>query len=78
MFDKNKLKGKIVECGYSVEQIAKILGVNPATLYRKLSQESEFTRNEIATLKSTLKLTVSEINEIFLLEACVSARERRY
>lgn len=68
MFDKNKLKGKIIECGYSTEQIAKILGVNPATLYRKLAHESEFTRNEIATLKVTLNLTVQDVDDIFFAE----------
>ncbi len=67
MFDKNKLKGKIVECGYSMEQIAQILGINPATLYRKFAQESEFTRNEIAVLKTTLNLTLQEIDNIFFV-----------
>ena len=65
MFNKNKLKGKIIECGYSMEQIAVFLGINPATLYRKMSQETEFTRNEIATLKTVLNLTLQEMDDIF-------------
>ncbi|MEE3402537.1 MAG: helix-turn-helix transcriptional regulator [Acutalibacteraceae bacterium] len=65
MFDKNKLKAKMVEKGYSVEQIAQKLGINSVTVYRKLSGETEFTRNEIAMLKSILSLTIEEIDNIF-------------
>lgn len=65
MLDRNKLKGKIVECGFSMEKIAQILGINPATLYRKLTMESEFTRNEIAALKTALNLSLQEIDDIF-------------
>ena len=65
MFDKNKLKAKMVEKGYSIEQIAQKLGVNPGTVYRKLSGDNEFTRNEIAMLKSILGLTIEEIDNIF-------------
>ena len=65
MFDKNKLKAKIVENGYTLEQIAQKLGINPATMYRKMTLESDFTRNEIAILKEVLCLTIDEINAIF-------------
>lgn len=68
MFNRNKLKGKIIECGYSTEQMAQILGINLATFYRKLAQESEFTRNEIATIKVTLNLTVQDVDDIFFAE----------
>lgn len=65
LFDKNKLKAKIVEKGYTLEQIAQILGINPATVYRKMAMESDFTRNEIALLKESLNLTIEDINAIF-------------
>ena len=55
----------MVEKGYSVEQIAQKLGINSVTVYRKLSGETEFTRNEIAMLKSILSLTIEEIDNIF-------------
>ena len=78
MFNKNKLKGKIIECGYSMEQIAGFLGIDPVTLYRKMSQETEFTRNEIATLKTTLNLTLQEMDDIFFCsETCVNATNER-
>lgn len=65
MFDKNKLKAKIVEKGFTLEQIAQKLGINPATIYRKMAMESDFTRNEIALLKESLDLTIEDINTIF-------------
>lgn len=65
MFNKNKLKAKMIENGYSVEQMAQKLGINYTTLYRKLSSETEFTRNEIAMMKDILHLTIAEINSIF-------------
>ena len=65
MFDKNKLKAKIVENGFTLEQIAQRLGINPATMYRKMTLESDFTRNEIAILKEVLCLTIDDINAIF-------------
>ena len=65
MFNRNKLKAKFVEKGFSIGQVAQILGINPATLYRKMASETEFTRNEIAMLKSALNISLEEINSIF-------------
>lgn len=65
MFDKNKLKAKFVENGFTMEQVAQLLGINPVTLYRKMSGDSEFTRNEIAMLKNALNISLEEISNIF-------------
>lgn len=65
MFNRYKLKAKIVEKGFNLEQIAQKLGINPATMYRKMTLESDFTRNEIAILKEVLNLSIEEINAIF-------------
>ena len=65
MFNRNKLKGRIIEAGYTIEQLAGLIGVNPATFYRKMAQSSEFTRNEILAIKLVLDLTNEEINDIF-------------
>ena len=40
MVNVNKLKGKIVECGLSIEELAKRIGKDRATLYRRLNSES--------------------------------------
>ena len=68
MFDRNKLKAKIVENGFTIEQVAQKLGINYATLYRKMASETEFTRNEIAMLKEVLHLTINEVDVIFFAQ----------
>lgn len=68
MFDRNKLRAKIVEKGFTMEKLAKILGIDSATLYRKMSMKSDFTRNEIVMIKDALEMTVDEINSIFFAE----------
>lgn len=66
MVNINKLKGKIVECGMSVEILAEKIGVNKSTLYRKLSSTDDvFTIREADLIAKELKLTYSEINAIF-------------
>lgn len=65
VFDKNKFRAKIVENGYTLEQIAQKLGINPATLHRKMALESDFTRNEISILKDVLGLSIDDLNAIF-------------
>lgn len=68
MFNRNLFKAEVIKAGMTLEQIAGALGVNIATLYRKLNGESDFTRNEIALFKDYLKLEISEIDAIFFAE----------
>lgn len=65
MFDKNHFQSKYVEHGLNSADIAKIMGINPATLSRKVNGESDFTRNEIQLFRSALELTADEIDYIF-------------
>lgn len=65
MFNKNKLNAKIIEKGFSVQEIAKLLGINSSTLYRKMNSETDFTRNEIAMLREYLDFSLDEMNDIF-------------
>lgn len=65
MFNKNKLSAKIIENGFSVQEIAEKLGINPSTLYRKMNSETDFTRNEITMLRDFLHFSLEEMNEIF-------------
>ena len=66
MFNKNKLKGKIVEMGFSVRTIAETLKMNETTFYRKMNGISDFTREEIQKISSLLDLSVQEKEQIFL------------
>ena len=65
MLNKNKLRGKIVEKGYSVRTIAAEIGLNKATFYRKMNGTSDFTREEIQKIAVLLDLSVQEKEEIF-------------
>lgn len=64
MLDVQKLKGKIVEKGKSVESVSAELGINPATFYRKLKNNS-FEINEADKLIDILTLTNEEAIAIF-------------
>jgi Helix-turn-helix. len=66
MVNVNKLKGKIVECGLSIEELAKRIGKDRATLYRRLNSDGkDFTIEEADLIAKTLNLTYSEVNAIF-------------
>lgn len=62
-----KLKGILAEKGVSREYIARKLGVNPCTLYRKLAAGGKtFTVGECQQLVQCIPLTNEEAIEIFL------------
>ncbi len=47
MFDEKKFRAALVLKGISLSEVAKAMGINVVTLYRKMSGESDFYRNEI-------------------------------
>lgn len=65
MFNKNLFKSKYIEHNLKAADVAVILGINPATLARKMSGESDFTRNEIQLFRAALNLNAEEIANIF-------------
>lgn len=65
MFDSKKFKAKLIESGLTVTDIAKALGINEATLYRKINGSSDFSRNELTMIKAKLKLSIEEFENIF-------------
>ena len=65
MFNKNLFRAKYIERNLKAADVATILGINPATLSRKVSGESDFTRNEIQLFRTALNLSAEEITEIF-------------
>ena len=65
VFDKRKFRARLVELGVSVEDLAKKLDMNPATLYRKMSGESDFFRNEIQVIARELYLSHGDVMAIF-------------
>lgn len=62
----NKLKGKIVESGLNVDELASKIGMNRATLYRRLNNNGEdFLIKEANAIAKELHLSIAEIDAIF-------------
>jgi len=66
MVNVNKLKGKIVEKEMTIEKLAKAIGVDKATVYRKLSNSGDsFSIGEADSIVKALSLSASEAQSIF-------------
>ena len=62
----NKLKGRIVESGSTIETLADAIGMNRATLYRKINANGEtFSVGEVDRIVRALKLDAKEATSIF-------------
>ena len=69
MVNINKLKGKIIENGLNVEQIAVIVGVDRSTMYRKMDESGKnMTIKDASILSKALNLSADEVNSIFFDE----------
>lgn len=69
MVNVDKLRGKIVECRMSIEQVAEKIGMDRATLYRRLSNGGgSFTINEATKIARLLNLSSDEVNLIFFAQ----------
>lgn len=67
MVNVNKLKGRIVENGTTIEEMAKSMGVVPSTIYRKLQANGEsFTIKEADEIVRFLHLNAEDATAIFL------------
>lgn len=65
MFNKVKFRMSVIGAGLTLETLSKEIGINPSTLHRKMSGDSDFTRKEIQEISRILKLDVNAVNEIF-------------
>jgi len=65
MFNERLFKAKLIEKGFSISDVAGFLGINVATLYRKIRGESDFSRNEMVIIKVKLGITTEEFDNIF-------------
>ena len=65
VFDRNKFRGTVISAGKTMGDVARYLGINPATLTRKMDGTSDFTRSEIQLLRSYLSLSDESLNAIF-------------
>lgn len=66
MVDVNRLKGKIAEKGINIEELAKRIGVDKATLYRKIKSDGKnISIKEAGLIARELSLSMDEVNSIF-------------
>ena len=66
MFDRELFKYAVGKRKKTLESVASHIGINPTTLYRKMSGISDFNRKEIQEIKEYLALDDEESNRIFL------------
>lgn len=65
MFNKLLFKAKVISKNKSLSDVALYLGINYATLHRKMCGESDFYREEIQKLCDFLVMNEEERTEIF-------------
>lgn len=70
MVNINKLKGRIVEKGLSVELVAQSMGIDRSTLYRKMKDQSgdSFTISDVQSISRILSLSAQDVTDIFFNE----------
>lgn len=66
MTDTNKLKGKIMENGFSITSLARELKTSKTTLSQKINNKVKFSQTDIKNISNKLQLTGEEIKDIFL------------
>ena len=66
MVNINLLKGKIVERGLSIPELASMIGIDKATFYRKINAGgTKITVGEATLISKVLRLNSIELNTIF-------------
>lgn len=64
--NKDKLRGKIVENRMNLEDFSRVIGMNPATFYRKLQGDGQnFTVGQMHKIVDVLHLSNEEAMAIF-------------
>jgi DNA-binding XRE family transcriptional regulator len=56
MTDSNKLKAKIMECGYTQAEVAQKIGISAASLNNKIQNKTPFNSNEMFALCELLSI----------------------
>ena len=64
-FNHSKLLGRIRECGFTQEQLAKAIGISKASLSAKLNNQFYFTAKDMYSICEVLNIPTSEIGEYF-------------
>ena len=65
MFDYSKVLGKIKECGFTQETLAKRIGIAKSSMCLKLNNKANFSHPEVFLICEALKIESSEIGAYF-------------
>lgn len=68
MFNKRLFRAKVIEKGFTLTQIAAKIGISEATLSRKVTGISDFTRKEIYAIVRILALERDDVDRIFFAD----------
>lgn len=68
MFDAKALRHEMLDNDCSMRELAKVCGISPSALYRRMSGKVEFTLGEIVQCVDRLNLSAEERNRIFFAE----------
>ena len=77
MFNKALFQYAVNRKNMTLLSVADKIGINPATLYRKMNGESDFTRAEMQLLRDILGLSLTESDEIFLPKSLRKRKKSR-
>lgn len=65
MFRRNMFEAILKMRGKKLSDVSDFLQVNRSTIYKKVSQETDFTRAEVQKIKEFLELSEQETVDIF-------------
>jgi transcriptional regulator with XRE-family HTH domain len=68
VYQHNKLRDRMKECGVSRELAADACRCSVPTIHNKMNGKTEFTVSEIFALLGLLNLTSDDIREYFFME----------
>jgi transcriptional regulator with XRE-family HTH domain len=65
LFQKNEFKAEVVRRGLTLEKVAVQMGIDAATLHRKMNGSSDFYRSEIEKIIEMMGLSGDDVLRIF-------------
>ena len=67
-FDYSKLLGRIRECGFTQETLAKHIGIAKSSMCLKINNKANFTNPEVFLICEALKIEIHEIGAYFFAQ----------
>lgn len=65
MVNTDKLRGKMRECRFTINTLAKAVNLSKTGLFNKIHGKKEFLCSELQTIKKVLNLSEEEFDNIF-------------